>query len=28
VVMSTFWLKVIKKKELFKPKSFDLALEE
>jgi len=28
VVMSTFWLKVIMKKELFKPKSFDRALEE
>ncbi|MFB3116373.1 MAG: APC family permease [Gammaproteobacteria bacterium] len=28
VVMSTFWLKVIMKKELFKPKSFEHALEE
>lgn len=28
VVMSTFWLKVIMKKELFKPKSFEQALEE
>jgi cytochrome bd-type quinol oxidase subunit 2 len=28
VVMSTFWLKVIMKKELFNPKSFEHALEE
>ncbi len=28
VVMSIFWLKVIMKKELFKPKSFEQALEE
>jgi len=28
VVMSIFWLKVIMKKELFKPKSFEHALKE